>query len=308
MRTTILTRSVVALATLAVGSVALAATPANAAAANGVTRDQVITAVNGVRAAVAANADNPLYSASTNRALRAIVLNSCDVRTDDEEYAYLSDVAPTNAGDDADGVLITAAINRSFQDRTEYCTIAAFATADGSFQLSGSATIKGQQDVYDPATNTSTTKPVTLVTAALSGDAFVTSPVYPRATGNTNSSSVYDLVASATGNAVKTTTVTTTKKVTDKKSKSEKKAAKAKYTKSIKSAKKSYAKALDKAGKSKSKKSAAKKAYSKKRAAAKAKYRVGIANFKIVKGSKTVTDTPRPFSITTTVPTNDETR
>jgi hypothetical protein len=300
MRTTILTRSVVALATLAVGSVALAATPANAAAANGVTHDQVITAVNGVRAAEASGTNT--YSAATTRALRAIVVRSCDVITAEDEYAYLNDIDLVNAGDDADGLLITAGIQRGFQDNTEYCTIAAFATTDGSFQLSGKASITGVKDVVDPTTGQRTPTPVTLLSTPISGDAFVTAPVYPR---NSNPTT-YDLVASASGNAVKTTKVTTSKKVADKKSKSEKKAAKKAYSKRLKSAKKSYAKALDKAGKSKSKKAAAKKAYSKKRTAAKAKYRTAIADFRIVESSRMVTETPRAFSITTPVPSDSQ--
>jgi hypothetical protein len=282
MRTTILTRSVVALATLAVGSVALAATPANAAAANGVTRDQVITAVNGVRAA---DANDTGPSAATSRALKAIVYRGCDVLPDEDESAAGIEVWPVTTASHADGLMITAEISRGFGNQD--CTIAAFATADPTFQLSGTVAISGAAyGVPAPA-------PTVLLSQTLSGDAFVTNAL-DTATINPSS-----LRASATGNAVKTTKVATTKKVADKKSTSEKKAAKKAYSKSLTSAKKSYAKALDKAGKSKSKKAAAKKAYSKKRTAAKAKYRIAIADFRIVKSTTTVTETPRPFSITT---------
>lgn len=292
MRKTIMTRSIVTAATIAIGSAALAATPANAAAANGVTRDQVITAVNGVRAADANDSD---YSIVTARALRAIVVKGCGVSSDISsfEFVTLSDVAVATAGDDAEGVLITAQIQiQGFG--SDSCTIAAFATADSTFRLSGTATISGTR--FNETTDAD--EPVTLRSQALSGDAFVTSPLDNQNLDNVDTDS---LVAAASGNATKTTVTKTTTKVADKKTKSEKKKAKAKYTKSIKSAKKSYAKALDKAGKSKSKKAAAKKAYAAKRASAKATYRYAIANFKLVKKSASSTEN-RPFSITTPVP------
>ena len=291
MRKTILSRSVVAVATLAIGSVALAATPATAATPAGVTRDQVLTAANGVRASVANNA---APSAATSRALRAIVYKTCDVLDDDSENAYLTNVQAMSAGDDADGVLITVEVSRDF-GADEYCTFAAVATSDTSSVLSGSATVKGTKNVTPAGGGQSVQTPVTQTTA-LSGDVFTT-PVITS--GSYNSSGIYSTSASAAGNATKTADVTT--RVADKKTKSEKAKAKAKYTKKIKSVKKSYAKALDKAGKSKSKKAAAKKVYKAKRAAAKAAYRYAIANYKLVTKKNQVVSV-RAFSIATPAP------
>jgi hypothetical protein len=286
MRTSILSRSVIAVASLAIGSVALAATPATAATPSGVTRDMVLTAANGVRTAEANGAE---YSRATSRALTAITTAGCDVQEGAEEYAYISDVKPTSAGDDADGLLIDARVYNNVIESSMYCTIAAFATTDGSFRLSGSATVTG--DKYDE--NLDEYVPTTLQTTGLSGDVFVTAPVNTRGISN--------LTASASGNATKTTTVKTSRKVLDKKTRSEKKAANAKYDQRVKAAKKSYAKALDKAGNSKTKKAAAKKAYSAKKKSYKAKLKYATAKYKIVKGTKKVTET-RSFSITTATP------
>lgn len=291
MRKTILTRSVIAAATLAIGSVALAATPATAASAQGVTRDEVLTAVNGVRAA---DANDTSYSFATGKALRALVTKACGVSTNpaDNEYANLEEeqIRTTNAGDDAEGLLISAEVYVSGFGG-EDCTFAAFATADPTFQLAGTATISGTR--FNETTDAD--ESVTLRSQALSGDAFVTSPLNGQSLND-----VDNLVAAAVGNATKTTVTKTTTKVADKKTKSEKKKAKATYAKKIKSVKKSYAKALDKAGKSKSKKAAAKKAYKAKRATAKAKYTYAIASYKLVKKSSSSTEN-RPFSITTPV-------
>jgi hypothetical protein len=292
MRTSILSRSVVAVATLAIGSVALAATPATAASANGVTRDQVLTAVNGVRAAQAN--DTTRFSAATSRALRAIVVAGCDVSQDDDEYANLQGIEVANSGDDADGLLISAYVQRPFSG-SELCTLAAFATTDTSSTLSGTATVTGDRRTYDAQSDEYTQVPFTQ-TSALASDAFLTPAIVsPNNGGN---GYVSNTTAAASGNATKTTKVTTSTKVKDKKSKSEKKAAKKKFSKRLAQAKKNYAKALDKAGSSKSKKAAAKRVYAKARALAKAKYKYATAGYKIVKKSKTVTEV-RPFSITT---------
>ena len=295
MRSSILSRSVVALATVAIGSAALAATPANAASA-GVTRDQVLTAVNGVRAAQAN--DTSTFSPSTARALRAIAVAGCDISTEDDEYAYISynniGIQVTAAGDDAQGVVVTAQVQRPFVNNTEFCTVAAFASTNASYKLSGTSTFTAKKYTEDGPEDGTT---VVLQSAPLSGDVFVSAPLdYDNpALEEVNSNTVS---ASAAGNATKTTNVTTSRKVTDKKTASEKKAAKVKYDKRIKAAKKKYAKALDKAGSSKSKKSAAKKAYKAARSSAKAKFKYAIAGYKIVKKTTAVSDV-QPFSVTT---------
>jgi hypothetical protein len=292
MRSSILSRSVVALATVAIGSAALAATPANAASASGVTRDQVLTAANGVRAATGAQ---PSYSAATVRAMRAIVVAGCDAG---DASPFLNTVRAVTTSDDADGLIITASID-TFSDNY-LCTVAAFATSDTSSTLSGTVKIAGTVDstVFGPGFPTTASTPVDQ-TSALSGDAYVTPAIRTQYSdfGPTN----VNVDASATGTATKTTTTTTNVKVKDKKTKSEKKAAKKKFSKRLAQAKKNYVKALDKAGSSKSKKAAAKRVYAKARALAKAKYKYATAGYKIVKKKSTISDA-RPFSITTQTP------
>jgi hypothetical protein len=292
MRHSLLSRSAVAVASLAVGSAALAATPANAVSSSGVTREQVLTAVNGVRAAVATDSS---YSKATTRAISAIVIKVCDVDISAGEYFYQqsprTDVVPATAGDDADGLRISARLVDPVNNNNTSCDFAAFASTAPGFQLSGTATVTGQRSTDG---NTSPYQQV----SNLSGDAFTTPAII---IDSAREGRLDNVVASATGNATKTSTVTTSKKVKDKKSKSEKKAAKKKYAKRLAQAEKNYDKALDKAGSSKSKKAAAKRVYAKARALAKAKYKYATAGYKIVKKKSTVTDV-RPFSITTPAP------
>ena len=307
MRKTILSRSVVAVATLAIGSVALAATPATAATASGITRDQILTAVNGVRtaeAAAEASDSSPRYSVATARALRAIVLKGCDIDVANDEGYESFNVELMNGGDDAEGLVVNTYAYRPFSGG-QPCTIAAVATADASFQLSGAVTFSADRVTTEPGAteddpSTTTTTRVTVLNQALSGDAFVTAPFDGSTLVSNENTSYTNGVAAAVGNATKTTVTKTSVKVKDKKTKSEKAKAKAKYTKKIKSVKKSYAKALDKAGSSKSKKAAAKKVYKAKRAAAKAAYKYAIAGFKLVKKSTSNTEN-RPFSIKTAI-------
>jgi hypothetical protein len=291
MRSSILSRSVVAVATLAIGSVALSAVPATAATASGVTRDQVLTVVNGLRAAQASDAET--LSPAVSRAARALVYKTCDVVPDEDEDADISVLELMNDGDDAQGLVVTARVYRDFSGTTD-CTFAAVATSDTSSTLSGTATVTASRNIYDPANDQNVVRPVSQTTA-LSGDAYTTPIIV---TPSYNGTALYNIGGSAEGNATKTTKVTTSTKVTDKKSKAEKKAAKAKYDKRIKAAKKAYAKALDQAGSSKSKKAAAKKTYRAARAAAKASYKYATAGFKVVRKTRTITDV-RPFSIKT---------
>lgn len=278
MRSSILSRSVIAVASLAIGSVALAATPATAATPSGITRETVLTAAAGLRITTP-TADQ---SAATTAAVRDITIKGCGIPASDVNQ-FLVQAKPTQAGDDADGIVLAAYIYGS-QNRS--CTIGAFATADASFQLTGTVTAVSNQT---PAPSSPST---TLLTAALSGDVFVTPSI--------TSTSPF-VTVSAVGNAAKSTTNTVVTKVADKKTKSQKKAAKKKYEKRIKAAKKSYKKALAKAGSSKSKKAAAKKVYKAKRADAKARYKKSIAGFKIVKTTVTTTEN-RPFSVLAQAP------
>lgn len=266
MRTSILSRSVIAVATLGIGSVALAATPATAATSSGVTRDMVLTAANGLRIAEPTEEQ----ATSTSAAVREIFRKGCGVPAGTEEF-IVGQAEPTQAGDDADGVLLSGFI---YATPMRPCAIAVVATTDPAFQLSGTVNLSTQM----PSAS--------VLTEPLSGDVYATTPT----------TTAFGLTLTASGNATKTVTVSGTKKVADKKSKAQKKAAKSKYDKRIKAAKKKYAKALDKAGRSKSKKVAAKKAYSAAHASAKAKYRSAIAGYRIVKTTVSKTEN-RPFSI-----------
>lgn len=272
MRTSILSRAVVAVAALGIGSAALAAVPATAATPSGITRDEVLTAANGLRIADPTDEQQSITSA----AVRDIFKKGCGIPADSNDFTmYFSE--PTEAGDDADGVLLSGYV---YVDPMRACSIGVVATTDPAFQLSGVVTLSTQPSGEDaPAT--------TVRSEALTGDVFATTPV----------EDLFGLSMTATGSSTKTTSAPGTKKIADKKSKAEKKAAKSKYEKRLKAAKKKYVKALDKAGNSKSKKSAAKKAYSKSRASAKAKYQYAIAGYKIVKTTVSTTEN-RPFSIT----------
>jgi hypothetical protein len=292
MRHTMLSRSVIAVASLAVGSAAFAAVPATAASAAGVTREQVLTAVDGVR-----NASNtqPQYSPATVRAMRAIVVAGCDAG---DTIPYLDSVKAVTTSDDADGLIITAQIETFSNDYL--CTVGAFATTDTSSTLSGTAKISGTVENLDYRDSEviTTTTPIDQ-TSALSGDAYLT-PAITTQYGQFGPTTVR-LDASATGTATKTTTTTTNVKVTDKKSAKEKKAAKKKFSKRLAQAKKNYAKALDKAGSSKNKKAAAKRVYAKARALAKAKYAADVSSVKIVQRRSTTSEA-RAFDITTATP------
>jgi hypothetical protein len=283
MRPTPLTRSVISVASLAIGSVALVATPATAVpAAAGSTRDQIVAAAAVLRL------DDPTieqYSAAA-KTLRVVASRSCNVDFESGEYVSVYQAAAFTAGDDADGVLISADVfypdGDSFSRRD--CTISAIITTDASFSLSGSVSISASKS--GPVADT------TILAAPLSGGTFV-SPIVD--VNNFNSTSIS---STAVGNATKTTTTPVVERVKVKLSKAEKKAAKKKYSKRLAQAKKNYAKALDKAGKSKNKKASAKRVYAKARALAKAKYASATAGYKVRKSTKTTVEN-RPFSIVT---------
>jgi hypothetical protein len=275
MKKSLLSRSMVAVASIAVGSVALAAVPASAATSSGITRDQVLTAAAGVRSAPA-NQNNFLggnYGPAANRALKAMANRACAIDPDGPRVALGSVAASTAPGGSADGVVVTAQIFNldpaapGNGGPESLCSFGAVAPTAERSVLNGTATLTGG------------------AASALSGDVFVTPAIF---TPVSNSTPAAFPTFSATGNAVQSNTV----KVTDKKTKKEKKAAKVKYDKRLKSAKKAYKKAVDKAGSSKSKKSAAKKAWTAKKKAAKAKYKYAIAGYKLV-----IRKTSTPFAV-----------
>lgn len=281
MRTTITLRAGVAVAAAAVGFAMLTAVPASSATPSGVTRDMVLTAANAFRDP----AQDPKVS---GRAVRGVVNRACGVDQDAGEAATNLEGRPTQAGDDADGLILTARIANLGDDTIRSCVIGAVAAAAPGFALNGTATLTVTSVVGDnpPVTRA---LPVSLV-----GDVAVTAPFVPA-----DSEEITDVSFAATGEATRGIPVTTTTKVPDKKSTREKRAAKKTYTKRLSSAKKSYTRALKKAGSSKSKKAAAKTAYRAKRTSAKVRYRLAIADEKVITTTAIVQGDPRPFGIAT---------
>jgi hypothetical protein len=276
MRLSILSRSAIAAATLAVGSAALVAAPAEAASPSGITREQVLAAASAVRSTPMTTPGS--YGSVGNRAIKGIVNRACSVDPEGPESYYGSIVGAAQAGASADGVVITAIFTNpesgSFNPNS-VCTFGVLTTSAPRSVLNGTATIGSSAP------------------AALSGDVFVTPAVRTVVGSGSPDSSVLFPTFTASGAAVQSTDV----KVADKKSKKQKKAAKAKYDKKLSSLEKSYDKALKKAGSSKSKKSAAKKTYTAKKKAAKAAYKYAIASYKIV-----VKKTATPFNVTAKSP------
>lgn len=310
----------IALATLSLGSLALAAVPASAAAPSDITRQQVLAAASAVRAEPSPSA--LLISSTTSRALRVLTNRACSIDPDGEEFAVLSLSEATAPGQSADGVVVTALVVKAdvanlitsftaieeppagveIGDFLRLCSFGVLAPTAGSSTLTGTATIGGEA----PAPFT------------LAGEVFVTPP-----TNTTDFSFITDLISStdeesaeaalevaaaiiaptftATGNAVRTFDVPATSMVSTPKTAAQQKAAKATYDKKLKSAKAAYAKAAKKAGSSKAKRKAAKKAHAAKRAAAKAAYQQAVAASSQLVASTTKSSESSPFSVTTQV-------
>jgi hypothetical protein len=280
MRTSTLTRSIIATAALAVGSAALAAVPASAATPSGITRETVLTATDGIRAAYSSGGD---VSLAATKAVRAIVNRGCRVDADDGEFLDNDSLVglPTQGGASADALAAGGQIINTLTGDSRWCIVGVVASTDPAYSLVGRATLTA---------TTSAGNQVVSVTAPLSRDVVATAPLVTGASGFTGS-----VTFPVYGNATKFTAVPA-KTVKDVKTKAEKKAAKKKYAKRLKAAKKAYVKALDKAGSSKTKRTAAKKAYSAARRSAKAKYRYAIASYRIVKKATTTRDV-RPFDL-----------
>lgn len=287
MRSSVLSRSVVAIATLALGSAVLASVPASATTSADVTRGQVLNAAQLVRTDPGTGTGNPMESApATSKALRVLANRACAV-DHDEEVAIYNFGLPVAPGGSADGLIVMAQIidpSEGSLQSGRVCIFGALAAAKGSTTLAGTAKL-----TTDAAR-----------TYRLSGDVYVTPArsfefdySQPEAEPPFD---VQDLAFTATGTATTLTKVTTTKTIKTPKTKAQKKSAKKKYNQALASAKKSYKKALKKAGSSKSKKAAAKKAYSKKKASAKKTYQKRIATSKVTTVT-TVTKTPVTFDV-----------
>jgi hypothetical protein len=278
MRTSILTRSAVAVATLAVGSAVLVAAPAQAATTNGITRAEVLAAANEARTSLSANRP------TSSPAITALASKACGVPLSGVSQAIAS---PVDTPDSVDGVAVSAFLvpeTDSEESPTRTCTFAAGAAVGSGTSLSGEAIVATY--LFDGRSITPS-----LQSLDLSGDVFASSAVMTT-TGFVLTS--FGASGLATGQPSKRV-VTLTKKF-DKKSKADKKAAKKAYVKRLKAAKKAYAKALKKAGSSRSKKSAARAAYTARRSSAKQAYSYAIADYKYVKTRTKQADSVR-FSV-----------
>ena len=277
MRSSILTRSAVAVVSLAVGSVALAAAPASAGTASdsGTTRQTVLTIADSARQG------DPL----SDEAL-ALVARVCKIGIDDGRDI---DLQPTYDPDGVDGFLVQALIEPEGSSSSRACTFAALATIRPLSTMTGTATVSAEQfDVLDVQRAAAPSHDFTV-----SGDVYVTTPVDDISYGDYGS-------ATATGDVVVTEASTTTSsRVVTPKSTTHKRAAYTAYHRTIDTAQAKLARALKKADGSSSKKASARKTYSARKKAAKSRLHEAL------KGDLTivVTENPRttttPFTFTT---------
>lgn len=316
MRKSILSRSVIALATLSLGPLALAAVPASAAAPSDITRQQVLAAASAVRAESSLSA--LLISPATSRALRVLANRACSIDPDGEEFAVLSLSEATAGGQSADGVVVSALVVTAdianlitsftaieeppagveIGDFLRLCSFGVLTATAGSSTLAGTATIGGE----------------TPQSFGISGEVFVTPPSnfkdFESLLGISSEDEEepagpdFSAIApklTATGNAVRTFDVPGSSTVVTPKTTQQMKAAKATYDKKLKSAKAGHKKAVKKAGSSKSKKKAAKKAYAKKQAAAKTAYQKAVAPSNVLVSTMTKNSESTPFTLTAQV-------
>ena len=264
MRTSTLSRSVMAVASLAIGSAAFAAVPANAATYNGITRTEVLTATNEARAAFTSEGN------SVTPAVTALAAKACGVPLAQVRFALPS---PVETPDSVDGLTVTAfrqvapTDDENSFDRT--CTFSAIAALGAKTTLAGEAVV-----ITDSVNSEGTTSTETY---ALSGDVFASPAVV-----STDSFTGTSIAASGIATGAPSAAVLTKVKKADKKSKADKRAAKKAYSKRLKAIKKVYTKALKKAGSSTSKKSMARATYRARRASAKQAYRYAVAPYKFV--------------------------
>lgn len=264
MRTSILSRSVIAVATLAVGSAVFAAVPATAATYNGITRTEVLAATNEARAAFMSEGD------PTTPAVTALAAKACGVPAAQVRFALPS---PVQTPDSVDGLSVSAFLQVAPTDQENSfdrsCTFSAIAALGAKTTLAGEAVV-----ITDSFNSEATT---TTETYALSGDVFASPAVLSSDSFNGTT-----IAASGIATGAPSAAVLTKVKKFDKKSKADKRAAKKAYSKRLKAIKKVYKKALKKAGSSQSKKAMAKNTYKARRSSAKQAYRYAIADFKFV--------------------------
>jgi hypothetical protein len=267
MRTPTLTRTVVSIASLAIGSVALVAAPATAAPPIGTTRDWVLGA-----------AQNDREGTSSNPQADLLAYETCSPESGETQGQVRYKAIPDPDG--ADGILIQAVYIDQQTSRT--CTFAAFATTSPDQTLSGTATMTGTSNSIQQRGDDTPIPPT-----PLSGDVTVTDPIWDY----------YDVAVAAQGEVIKGTTSTTvTSRTITPKTTQQKKAAKKARNSAVSAAKKAYAKALKKAGSSQTKKAAAKRAYTARKKAANAVYRAARAGTLTVGTTTTTTKDSSPFS------------
>lgn len=280
MRASLLSRSAIAIASLAVGTAVLTAAPATAADPPVITQEMVLQLATSIRAGGPGPDDGAI--------LTPLVLRGCNLASIDNMIGF--GLAPVTAGQ-GDGLLLaiktrtTDALHVS-TDRT--CVFTALTPIRLGATLAGNAVITaiptGQGAT--PATRAS----------SMSGSVFISAPVILEPNVNITSASL-----AATGHALVRTAVTTTTTTTTPKTASRLKAAKDKYDKALTTAKKAYKKALKKAGRSSAKKAAAKKKYAAAKASARRTYdKARASSTTVTKATVFATDS-RPFTGTATV-------
>lgn len=291
MRPSIMSRSMITLATLAITSGALTATSATAAAPAGVTRGEVLAAATAIRA----DTGNPFeYSPATQHTLRVLALKVCDVDARIGQSLMAIFASPIESRDNVDGlatwaIVYTPGIGLDDPPLLQGCSFGSLATTSAGDVMSGTSTLAGSRTI----------------SSRLSGNVFTTPPMIDETAGPDEEDAPLPAF-SAEGDSVRSTTTTTSTKVVTPKTAKQKKAAKKIYLKKFMSIKKAYAKALEKAGSNRSERSKARKVYDKKFRAAKKAYRAAVAKTsKVVKNSKTtVKKSPFDVSASAEVPTH----
>jgi hypothetical protein len=271
MRTSLLTRSVVSIASLAIGSVALAAAPASADTSSGISRETVLT----IAASAEINIDR--YGPAT----QALVEKVCGF---DSTTGRDIELTPSYTDEGVDGFLVQAYVDGRGDTASSNCTFAAFAASEAFSTMSGTATIATQlPPIFEERVAAPPTHDFTL-----SGDVYVTAPVTDIGYGDY-------ATATASGDVTRTEQArTTTARVVTPKTTAVKVAARKAYQRTIDKAQVRLVKALKKAGTSSSKKAAARSTYAARKKAAKAKLHIAWSGDK----KTVVTTVPTATSVT----------
>jgi hypothetical protein len=274
MHTSILTRTVISVASLAIGSVALAAAPASADTPAGITREAVLKVASDARFV-----GGP-FGSELDPAAQALVEKVCGLPSSAKAQVRLD---PGTDQDGVDGFLARAVVEGTEETASRTCTFAAFATSEPFSSMSGTANISAQQPDLIEFRAAAPSHDY-----ALSGDVYVTAPV-----DDIGFNDFADATASGTVTRTEAARTTTSRVITPKTT-ARKAAARKAYQRTIDKAQAKLAKALKKAGNSSSKKAAARKTYAARKKAAKAKLHIAWSGDK-----KTVV---------TTVPTGSSTK